>query len=153
MDRVLTIAGAVVITQIPVSAAEMVDARLVGGVVVRIQGTFQFVSADTVHAIAPAPATTQVAGTSVGIALLGGRIALVLPLGEPTSTALLCDVDGDPMVVTGAAAVATGYYERVDDGVIFDGQVIPTLDIVERYRQVERLLLSPSDPRSSPGGQ
>jgi hypothetical protein len=150
---VFTIAGAVVTSKIPVLAADMADARQVGGVVVRVQGTLQFVSADTVHAIAPGPATTQVAGTSVGIALLGGHIALVLPLGEPTSTALLCDVDGDPVVVTGTAAVATGYYERVDDGVFFDGQVIPTLDIVERYRQVEELLLSPSDPRSSPGGE
>ena len=120
---------------------------------VRVQGTLFFVSADTVRAITPGPMTSPVCGTSVGIALLAGHIAVVLSLGEPTSTALLCDVDGDPMVVTGTAAVATGYYQRADEGVVYEGRVIPTLDIVARYRQVEKLLLSSSDPRSSPGGE
>lgn len=139
--------------KIPVSVAEGADEQLSGGVVVRVQGTLFFVSADTVRVITPGPMTSPVCGTSVGIALLAGHIAVVLSLGEPTSTALLCDVDGDPMVVTGTAAVATGYYQRADEGVVYEGRVIPTLDIVARYRQVEKLLLSSSDPRSSPGGE
>ena len=139
--------------KIPVSVAEGADEQLRAGVVVRVQGTLLFVSAETVRAIAPVPMTSPVCGTSVGIALLAGHVAVVLPLGEPTSTALLCDVDGDPMVVTGTAAVATGYYERADEGVVYEGRVIPVLDLVDRYRQIEQLLLSSSDARSSPGGE
>ena len=139
----------VVTNEIPVGAVDSMDDRFAAGVLVHVQGALYFVSADKVRAIVPGPVTTRVAGSSVGIALFGGRVAVVLPLGEPTSTALLCDVDGDPMIVTGVVVVAAGYYERSGEGVVHEGRVVPILDLVDRYRQVEQSVLSPSDPRSS----
>lgn len=123
-----------------------------GGAIVRVEGELCFVSADCVRAVAPRPVTTTVAGTAVGISLMGGHIGLVVPLGEPSEHALLCEVDGEPMIVTGVVAVASGHFERAENGVVYEGQIIRELDVSARFRELERSVLAPGDPRSSRRG-
>jgi len=103
---------------------------------------------------------------AVGIALAGGEVVTVLRLGagapppEPperaasrgqprvyragddwpipgSDRAVLCDVGGDAVALTGGSVVATGVFDADEGGVLWRGARVPTLDVRALYARAE----------------
>ena len=121
-----------------------------GGVIVSCGGARRFVSADTVKkVVAPGP-ITPVAGLpppALGIALADGRVVTVLladaPLQlvtgthRPPGAALLCDIDGDFVLVVVDAVLDAGLFAAAKAGVRHGDADVEELFVGELRGQLE----------------
>jgi hypothetical protein len=136
-----------------------------GGVLLRFAAgedgaALAFIPAGVARRLAALTALTPVPGVpppAVGIALAEGAVVTVLSLGggpassapghEPddewpvpgSDRAVLCDLGGLGVAITGGTVLATGVFDAVpdEDGVLWRGEPVPVLDVRALYAQAE----------------
>jgi chemotaxis signal transduction protein len=125
-----------------------------GGVLLRVSDdgarSLVLVPADIVRSVVVLPSITPVEGLrapAAGIALANGEVVTVLCLDEaglrPSSrnertSALLCDVGGRPVAITGRAIEAAGLFDEARPGAVRVGEALAEIvDVVEIYRSAE----------------
>jgi hypothetical protein len=137
-----------------------------GGVLLRLDegeggDAFGFVPAEVARRLTALTALTVVPGARppvAGIALADGAVVTVLRIGQREAPggkqayapgddwlvpgadrALLCDLGGFDVALTGATVVATGVFDAapVRDGVLWRGEVVPVLDVRALYARAE----------------
>jgi hypothetical protein len=126
-----------------------------------------FVPAEVALRLTSLGAMTEVPGARLparGIALADGEVVTVLELGQVPSRvprsryapqedwpvpgsdrALLCQLGGQKVALIGGRVLSTGVFERDpnDDGVLFRGRPVPTLDVRALYAQAETAIWAP----------
>jgi hypothetical protein len=111
------------------------------GLLVRFEGRPAFIPSTMVRFIRYDVVVTQVPGTELGMALLGGRIVPVITLGPEGKALLVCEVDGEAVAFSGLEPIKSGFFEGNDhqpldaDGAI---PLLPVRDYVERARVQRR---------------
>lgn len=125
------------------------------GLLVRSQRGEGFVPADVAESVVPAPTLSGVTGAPLDMALLGGRVLPVLPLGPRTGTLLVCRLEGELVAFSGLEVDRAGFFGAAADGVLVDGRFVPDLDLAGELRNVERAVAVPrlgTATRPAPGG-
>jgi hypothetical protein len=145
------------------------------------QTALAFIPADVASRLAALSALTEVPGTkppAKGIALADGEVVTVLELGKPrpgsfvppayqpgedwtvpgSDRAVLCVLGGQEVAITGGVVLATGVFDAspADDGVLWRGELVRTLDVRALYAQAETAIWAEravsSRPHESPSG-
>jgi hypothetical protein len=103
------------------------------------------VSASAASRVAQLGPISPVAGLplpATGIAVADGRVVTVVKLGDDRGSrvAILCEVDGDPIALAGAAIVATGWFDPAPGGVVHAGALVQELDVRAIYGELESAL-------------
>jgi hypothetical protein len=141
----------------------MSAARMKGGVLleyVEASGGVRmgFLPAEIAIRVAALGAIRRVPGLrlpALGIALADGEVVTVFEIGSSAAApatyrpgedwsvpgcdrAVLCDVGGQRLALTGGAIVATGVFEAGESGaVLWRGAEVPTIDVRALYRAAE----------------
>ena len=118
------------------------------GLLVRRGGELAFLPASVARWLLPLPRLTKVPWDSAQMALVGGEVVAVLPMGEPSGELLLCELDGQAVALSGLSADRVGFWPASDTGVEVDGVVIPTLDLSEALKEFRSG--RPSAPEGAP---
>ena len=145
-----------------------------GGVLLRFQGRLAFLPSEVARRVAALSARTPVPGLlppAWGIALADGVVVTVLSLageGDPRPAprqrwqagedwpvpgahhAILCDLSGTLVAVTGGEVIATGVFEADDLGVLWRGEPVPVLDVRALYAEAEAAIWA---ARATSGGR
>jgi hypothetical protein len=91
---------------------------------------------------------------AIGIALADGEVVTVFEIGSSAAAspmyrpgedwsvpgcdrAVLCNVGGQRLALTGGTIVATGVFEGAGEAVLWRGAEVPTLDVRALYRAAE----------------
>ncbi len=128
-----------------------------GGVLVRVsvpnRGRFVLVPAEVVRGVFVLPSITPVEGLrrpAAGVALANGEVVTVLCIDEeglsPSSqnertTAVLCDLGGEPVAIVGRAIEASGLFDETRPGFVRVGEVdAEVLDVAALRREAEEAL-------------
>lgn len=99
------------------------------GLLVRRGGELSFLPASVARWLLPVPRLTKIPWDSAQMALVGGEVVAVLPLGEPSGELLLCQLDGQAVALSGLSADRVGFWPESEVGVSVDGVDVPTLDL------------------------
>jgi hypothetical protein len=110
------------------------------GLLVRAGGELGFVPASTARSVVPLPPVSPVASTPLSMALVNGRVVPIVALGSPTGVLVLCEVDAEPIGISGLEVAAVGSFEASDRGVLVDGRAVPELDLEGALRSMEPAL-------------
>lgn len=146
------------------SAERPAETRQRGGVLFRTSGARTlFIPIDVALEVAALSAVTEIAGMcapAIGIALAEGRVVTVLAVGDAgergaapaeryrsgqdwpvpgSDRAVLCDLGGEVVALTGGEVLATGFFdaEEAGDGVVWRGEHVPRLDVRALYARAE----------------
>ncbi|HVK71351.1 MAG TPA: chemotaxis protein CheW [Polyangium sp.] len=128
-----------------------------GGVLVRVSvakdGRFVLVPAEVVRGVFVLPSITPVEGLrkpAAGVALANGEVVTVLCIDEeglsPSSqnertTAVLCDLGGEPVAIVGRAVESSGLFEEARDGFVRAGETdAAILDVAALRREAEEAI-------------
>ena len=120
------------------------------GVVVSLDDRLYFVPADVAGSIVQRPVVTRVPGTPIGMALVAGRVVTVIDVGPRRDELLLCEVDGEPLALSGLSVHGSGFYEQEGDQVRVDGQLVPGFDVKRALEEAELELWSARQNSRSP---
>lgn len=151
-----------------------------GGLLVRLRaapgatGGLWFVPAEIAVGVASLSAVTRVPGVrppASGMALASGSVVTTLELPGPPSDASLddepsvdewampgpdravvCDVGGELVALTGGDVVATGIFEAWSDGVLWHGRAVPALDVRALYARAEAAIWTERAAVAARGG-
>jgi len=107
------------------------------GVVVSLDGERYFVPAEVAQAIVQRPVVTPVPGTTIGMALIGGRVVTVIDVGARRDELLLCEVENEPVALSGLSVHGSGFYEIVDGKAQVDDELVPEFDVKEALVEAE----------------
>ncbi|HYP98335.1 MAG TPA: hypothetical protein VER96_06655 [Polyangiaceae bacterium] len=118
------------------------------GLLVQHGGELAFLPASVARWILPLPRLTRVPWDSAQMALVGGEVVAVLPLGEPSGELVLCELDGQAVALSGLYAHRVGFWPSSSTGVEVDGIDIPMLDLSEALKEFRSG--RPSTERSAP---
>jgi hypothetical protein len=110
------------------------------GIIVRAGEELGFLPATTARSIVPLPPISPVANTPLQMALVNGRVLPVLALASPTNVLVVCELDDEPIGVSGLEVQRAGAFETTDRGVLVDGRSVPELDLVGALRSMEPAL-------------
>jgi hypothetical protein len=113
------------------------------GVIVRLQGERRFLAAGCVRRFVPPPTLSDVAGTGLTMALVDGQVLAIIPVGPRGSALTVCEVGGELVGLLGADPEAVGFFEANANGVSFQGQAAPELDVAELVRASARGTFEP----------
>lgn len=105
------------------------------GLLVRRGGELAFLPATLARWLLPQPRLTKVPWDSAQMALVGGEVVAVLPLGESSGELLLCQLDGQAVALSGLNADRVGFWPASDTGVEVDGVRVPTLDLSQALKE------------------
>lgn len=135
-----------------------------GGVLLRVGrdggAALGFIPAEVARRLTAVASLTPVPGArppALGIALADGAVVTVLRVGQAgperrpayapgddwlvpgADCAVLCQVGGFDVALTGAVVVATGVFDEAagHEGVLWRGEVVPVLDVRALYAQAE----------------
>lgn len=100
----------------------------------------RFIPADVAQNLVPEPEISDVPGTGLGMALVGGEVLPVLPLGGRAGALLVCEVRGERLAFSGLSPEAAGFFEALPGGVRVGGELVPELDLGEIRSNVEKRL-------------
>ncbi len=142
-----------------------------GGVLLRVLGPdgateLGFISSDVAKRVTALSSLTTVPGAGplvAGVALADGAVVTVLEIGErpaagvaieaPPSEwivpgadrAVLCQLGGFDVALTGGVVVATGLFDAAPegDGIVWQGEVVQAVDVRALYAQAEAATLRP----------
>ncbi len=99
------------------------------GVLVSLGEELYFVPADVAGSIVERPVVTRVPGTSLGMALIAGRVVTVIDVGPRREELLLCEVEGETLALSGLSVRGSGYYPLEGEQVRVDGKLVSGLDV------------------------
>jgi hypothetical protein len=71
------------------------------------------------------------------MALVGGEVAAVVELGEPSGLLVLCDVSGQSVALSGLSAERAGFWPESGSGVRVDDVEVPELDLAAALAQFQ----------------
>jgi hypothetical protein len=111
-----------------------------GGLVMRSDQGLRFIPAEVAQNLVPEPEVSDVPGTGVGMALVGGEVLPVLPLGSSAGAVVVCEVQGERIAFSGLAPEAAGFFEALPGGVRVGNELVPELDLGEIRTNVEKRL-------------
>jgi hypothetical protein len=111
-----------------------------GGLVMLSDQGLRFIPADVAQNLVPEPEISDVPGTGVGMALVGGEVLPVLPLGSRPGAVVVCEVRGERIAFSGLSPEAAGFFEAVSGGVRVGDELVPELDLGEIRTSVEKRL-------------
>lgn len=162
-------------------ASPLTARRPRGGVLLRYcedgaQTALAFIPANVAAKLTALSALTEVPGTrppAKGIALAEGEVVTVLELGKPPPSgvvpsafrpgddwpvpgadrAVLCVLGGQRVALTGGVVLATGLFDmsEAEDGVLWCGELVRTLDVRALYAQAETAIWAERAVSSRPG--
>lgn len=112
-----------------------------GGLLMRSDQGLRFIPADVAQNLVPEPEISDVPGTGVGMALVGGEVLPILPLGSNAGAVVVCEVRGERIAFSGLSPEAAGFFEALPGGVRVGKELVPELDLSEVRSQVEKRLL------------
>ena len=98
------------------------------GLLVRRDGQPLFIPADLAHSVVETPRLTRMPWDSLQMALVGGEVVPVIELSEPTGVLVLCELDGQPLALSGLAPERVSFWPEQSEGVLIDGRFVPMLD-------------------------
>lgn len=149
-----------------------------GGLVYRTRTALEearwFLPDDVVVRVTMLAASTTVPGTrapAAGIALADGEVVTVLAIGDRedgppvdedgwpmpgAAQAVLCDVGGERVALTGGTVVATGWFDAAGqdhEGVTYRGAIAPTLDVRALRARAEAAIWAARATASRRGGE
>lgn len=104
------------------------------GVVVRLNGEHRFLSAHSVRRFVPPPTLSDVSGTGLTMALVEGQVVAIIAAGARGSALTVCEVAGELVGLLGADPEEVGFFAADGAGVLFHGQLVAPLDVVELVR-------------------
>jgi hypothetical protein len=113
-----------------------------GGLLMRSEEGLRFIPADVAQNLVPEPEISDVPGTGVGMALVGGEVLPVLPLGGSAGAVVVCEVRGERIAFSGLCPEAAGFFEALPGGVRVGSELVPELDLAAIRAGVEKRLLS-----------
>lgn len=100
------------------------------GVIVRIaEDEPRFVPAELARRILSAPRITWLPGFPASVLVSDGRVVDAVKVASFGSAAVVCEVDGAPVALTGVEADRAGWFEASGAGVLLDGREVPELDV------------------------
>jgi hypothetical protein len=115
-----------------------------------------FLSIEAVQRVAELTCPIQLVGARApytGVSLAEGQVVTVLVLGEPRALppqprfpgadrAVLCECAGERLALKGGEIVATGLFQPdpEGDGILWEGERVPLLDVGALYAQAEAAL-------------
>jgi hypothetical protein len=108
------------------------------GLLVRRAGKLSFLSASVVKSVLPLPRLTKIPWDSAQMALVSGDVVAVLELAEPCGVLVLCEIDGQPLALSGLSAERAGVWPESGTGVSVDGADVPALDLGAVLRQFQQ---------------
>src|SRR5690606_1225701 len=117
------------------------------GVVIRVADQRRFVSAARAKEIVSGAVISPVPATNIGMTLLSGRVIPVIQVGPEHDLLLVCELDGETFALSGASVVQAGFFEQSGDGVLFDGERVPPLDVAAELTRAEARLASAGSDR------
>jgi hypothetical protein len=101
-----------------------------GGVVlVRRAERRAYVPTSVARQIVPQSTISRVPNSSLGMTLVGGRVVSVVELGEASGALLVCELDGDPIALSGLYIERVGWFEIDERGAYVDGDCVPALSL------------------------
>jgi hypothetical protein len=95
----------------------------------RSEEGLRFIPADVAQHLVPEPEISDVPGTGVGMALVGGEVLPVLPLGTSAGSVVVCEVRGERIAFSGLSPEAAGFFESLPGGVRVGTELVPELDL------------------------
>lgn len=99
------------------------------GVVVSLDEALYFVPAEVAGSIVQRPVVTRVPGTSIGMALIGGRVVAVIDVGPRRDELLLCEIESEPFALSGLSVQGSGFYPVEGDQVRVGDQLVSGFDV------------------------
>lgn len=99
------------------------------GLLVRRGGELSFLSAGVAKSLVPQPRLTKLPWDSAQMALVAGDVVAVLELAEPSGVLVLCEIDGQPLALSGLTAERAGLWPASGTGVNVDGTDVPALEL------------------------
>lgn len=122
-------------------------AERAAGVIVRRGDQRGFIPADAAVSIVGRPEITRVPGTDISMALIAGRIVTVIELGEPGRELVLCDIEGQPIALSGLSVDAAGFFDLADSEAVLVGEEqVTRFDVAAELARVEQRLWSGREP-------
>ena len=100
------------------------------GLLVRRGNELAFLAAGIAKCVLGTPRLTRLPWDSAQMALVGGEVVPVLELAEPSGVLVLCELDGQPLALSGLFAERAGFWPESGRGVEVDGQPVPALDLL-----------------------
>ena len=64
----------------------------------------------------------------------------VLTLGQEADHLVLCEIDGEPVALSGLRTLKSGLFEARGNDVVVDGELVAELDVAAELRQVQEAL-------------
>jgi hypothetical protein len=107
-------------------------------VVVRLNGEHRFLSAQSVRRFVPPPPLSDVSGTGLTMALVDGQVVAIIAAGARGSALTVCEVAGELVGLLGPDPEEVGFFPVDGSGVLFHGQPVAALDVVELVRASAR---------------
>ncbi len=114
----------------------------VGGLLLLVGGTVQFVDAAVALRVAAIPKITPVPGAPpelAGVAMNEGAILAVVSIGTARTEMIVCQHAGDLLGIVGGTVLCTGSFDAARDGrgaVEHGGEAVPSLDVAALYERV-----------------
>ncbi len=115
------------------------------GIVVRVGGTLGFLPASVARRLSRQPTVSRVPGSALGMTLVDGHVVPVLELGSEPDT-LICELEGEPLALSGVQGIRCGRFEAEDGGVLLDGTLVRPLDLVGLVGETEQALRQRRSP-------
>lgn len=112
-------------------------ARRAGLVLRGTDRALYFVGADVARGLVAEQDVSRVPGVSVGMALVGGEVVPVLPLGADAAALVLCSAGGELVAFAGLTPEASGFFDGVEGGVRFGKEHARELDVEARVAEFE----------------
>ena len=108
------------------------------GLLVRRGEQLAFLSAGVAKCVLSSPRLTRLPWDTAQMALVGGNVVAVLELSEPTGVLVLCELDGQPLALSGLVPERAGFWPASADGALaieVDGCTVPALDLPRELSQ------------------
>ena len=121
--------------------SEHADRSQLAGVIIARRGELLFVGAEIAERVVERPVISRVPGTDLGMALVLGRVTSVVELDEGGGELLVCNVDGEPIALSGLSVVGAGFYEVDGQGVRHRDLHVPRFDVEGELGKIEGRLL------------
>lgn len=107
------------------------------GLLVRYREQLAFIASTVVRFIRYDVTVSPFPGSSLGMALITGRIVPVISLGKETKSLVVCELDGEAIAFSGLEPIRSGFLEGTDQKPIEAGEAVPEFpirEIIDRAR-------------------
>ena len=105
------------------------------GIILMARGSRHFLPSAITQRIIHTLPITRVPGDGTPLSTWDGRVVTAVPLGEDAH-AVLCEVDGETIALSGVAVERTGFFEAAEGGVLVEGQRVPLLSLSAELSRV-----------------